>query len=119
MPLVNPQCHGGEWLLAELVLQYPDQETPGSYRLVRSQHRIAADSTVRQLLLLAPDGIALIQAVEARTRGLSRHGRRAWLDDLLSADDRVEVLCPILLDAKAARLERVSKSRAARRRVRG
>ena len=46
---------------------------------------------------------SLVQAIEAKALGLSRFGRRAWLDDPLRPDDRVEVLCPILADAKAAR----------------
>ena len=57
---------------------------------------------------------SLVQAIEAKALGLSRFGRRAWLDDPLRADDRVEVLCPILADAKAARFARVAKSRAER-----
>jgi hypothetical protein len=56
----------------------------------------------------------LVQAIEAKVLGLSRFGRRAWLDDPLRPDDRVEVLCPILADAKAARFARVAKSRAER-----
>lgn len=56
----------------------------------------------------------LVQAIEAKALGLSRFGRRAWLDDPLRPDDRVEVLCPILADAKAARFARVAKSRAER-----
>ena len=57
---------------------------------------------------------SLVQASEAKSLGLSRFGRRAWLDDPLRPDDRVEVLCPILADAKAARFARVAKSRAER-----
>ena len=57
---------------------------------------------------------SLVQAIEARALGLSRFGRRAWVDDPLRPDDRVEVLCPILADAKAARFARVAKSRAER-----
>ena len=56
----------------------------------------------------------LVQAIEAKALGLSRFGRCAWLDDPLRPDDRVEVLCPILADAKAARFARVAKSRAER-----
>ena len=56
----------------------------------------------------------LVQAIEAKALGLSRFGRRAWLDDPLRPDDRVEVLRPILADAKAARFARVAKSRAER-----
>ncbi|WP_455226659.1 RnfH family protein [Lautropia mirabilis] len=56
----------------------------------------------------------LVQAIEAKALGLSRFGRRAWLDDPLRPNDRVEVLCPILADAKAARFARVAKSRAER-----
>ena len=57
---------------------------------------------------------SLVPAIEAKALGLSRFGRRAWLDDPLRPDDRVEVLCPILADAKAARFARVAKSRAER-----
>ena len=57
---------------------------------------------------------SLVQAIEAKALGLSRFGRRAWLDDPLRPDDRVEVLRPILADAKAARFARVAKSRAER-----
>ena len=57
---------------------------------------------------------SLVQAIEAKALGLSRFGRRAWLDDPLRPNDRVEVLCPILADAKAARFARVAKSRAER-----
>ena len=57
---------------------------------------------------------SLVQAIETKALGLSRFGRRAWLDDPLRPDDRVEVLCPILADAKAARFARVAKSRAER-----
>ena len=57
---------------------------------------------------------SLVQAIEAKALGLSRFGRRVWLDDPLRPDDRVEVLCPILADAKAARFARVAKSRAER-----
>lgn len=57
---------------------------------------------------------SLVQAIEAKALGLSRFGRRAWLDDPLRPDDRVEVLCPILADARAARFARVAKSRAER-----
>ena len=57
---------------------------------------------------------SLVQAIEAKALGLSRFGRCAWLDDPLRPDDRVEVLCPILADAKAARFARVAKSRAER-----
>lgn len=54
----------------------------------------------------------LIADIETKARGLSRHGRRAWLDDLLIDADRVEVMLPILADARKARFERVAKNRA-------
>ena len=57
---------------------------------------------------------SLVQAIEAKALGLSRFGRRAWPDDPLRADDRVDVLCPILADPQAARFARVAKSRAER-----
>lgn len=55
---------------------------------------------------------AIIHAINEKQLGLARHGRRAWLDDILADRDRVEILCPILTDAKAARFERVAKARA-------
>lgn len=56
----------------------------------------------------------LIAAIEQKRLGLSRYGRRAWLDDPLQPDDRIEILCPVVADVKAARFERVTKARAAR-----
>ncbi|MDO5101283.1 MAG: hypothetical protein Q4D91_00010 [Lautropia sp.] len=64
----------------------------------------------------ADDGYAqagrLIADIDSKARGLSRHGRRAWLDDVLIDADRVEVMLPILADARKARFERVAKNRA-------
>ena len=107
---------------------------PVRYALVRTLHRVLPGTTIRQLLQRAAAASALqttlvpgtspcpggdepcnlVQAIEAKALGLSRFGRRAWLDDPLRPDDRVEVLCPILADAKAARFARVAKSRAER-----
>ena len=56
----------------------------------------------------------LIAAIEQKRLGLSRFGRRAWLDDPLQPNDRIEILCPVVADVKAARFERVTKARAAR-----
>ncbi len=145
-------------LSVELVVQYRDEGRADQYHLQRTQHRVAAGSTIRQLLqratLQGVPGVAdvtgvagqeasarefasqvldvkgrnaqdgtqsagqmaatLIAAIEQKRLGLSRFGRRAWLDDPLRPDDRVEVLCPILADARAARFARVAKSRAER-----
>lgn len=105
-------------LMVELVIQYPEAASPEAgqpvrYELVRTQHRVPLGTTIRQLLQVG-QGADLIPAIEAKAQGLSRFGRRAWLDDPLRPDDRVEVLCPILADAKAARFARVAKSRAER-----
>ena len=92
-----------------LVLQVP--ETP-----VASQHPTPRVDDVSPGAA-CPGGdepCNLVQAIEAKALGLSRFGRRAWLDDPLRPDDRVEVLRPILADAKAARFARVAKSRAER-----
>ena len=86
---------------------------PVRYELVRTLHRVPPGTTIRQLLQVG-QGADLIPGIEAKALGLSRFGRRAWLDDPLRPDDRVEVLCPILADAKAARFARVAKSRAER-----
>ena len=80
---------------------------------MRTLHRVPLGTTIRQLLQVG-QGADLIPAIETKALGLSRFGRRAWLDDPLRPDDRVEVLCPILADAKAARFARVAKSRAER-----
>ena len=124
-------------LAVELVVQYRDEGRADQYHLQRTQHRVAAGATIRQLLQQATlhglpgvmdevpkaqDGAqpasqaaaVLIAAIEQKTRGLSRFGRRAWLDDPLQPDDRIEILCPVVADVKAARIERVTKARAAR-----
>ncbi|MDO4683582.1 MAG: hypothetical protein Q4B17_12470 [Lautropia sp.] len=111
----------------------PEKPPPAAHHeLWRSVHRIPAGTTIRQLLQLAyPDrqtgsvetGEAvhgmdpamadrLIADIDTKARGLSRHGRRAWLDDVLVEADRVEVMLPILIDARKARFERVAKNRA-------
>ena len=126
-------------LMVELVIQYPEAAAheatsseatspeaanpeatnpeeaaqPVRYELVRTLHRVPPGTTIRQLLQVG-QGADLIPGIEAKALGLSRFGRRAWLDDPLRPDDRVEVLCPILADAKAARFARVAKSRAER-----
>ena len=126
-------------LMVELVIQYPEAAAPEAtspevtnpettspeaanpeeaaqpvrYELVRTLHRVPLGTTIRQLLQVG-QGADLIPAIETKALGLSRFGRRAWLDDPLRPDDRVEVLCPILADAKAARFARVAKSRAER-----
>ena len=82
-----------------------------------AQHSIPRVDDDARLERACPGGdepCNLVQAIEAKALGLSRFGRRAWLDDPLRPDDRVEVLCPILADAKAARFARVAKSRAER-----
>ena len=142
-------------LSVELVVQYRDEGRADQYHLQRTQHRVAAGSTIRQLLQRATlQGVAdvtgvagqeasarevasqvldvkgrnaqdgtqsagqmaatLIAAIEQKRLGLSRFGRRAWLDDPLHPDDRIEILCPVVADVKAARFERVTKARAAR-----
>lgn len=131
------QVEPGEW--AGHGEQVADRERTGQgvqaarlraprYELFRSVHRVPAGTTIRQLLRLAcpapgveaqphghgqPTGAdQLIADIENRTRGLSRHGRRAWLDDVLVEANRVEVMLPIVADARKARFERVAKNRA-------
>lgn len=82
---------------------------------LHSAHRIRAGLTIRQWLV-ACDQAALVAAVEARAYGLARHGRRAWLDDLLADGDRIELVRPIVADARAARFARVAAARPVRRR---
>lgn len=98
-------------LAVELVVQTRDE---AGYQLQRSQHRRPAGTTIRQLLQGHPEGSTLVTGIEGRTLGLSRFGRRAWLDDPLLADDRIEILQPLLADARAARFARVAQARAAR-----
>lgn len=76
--------------------------------------RVDDDASLERACPRGDEPCNLVQAIEAKALGLSRFGRRAWLDDPLRPDDRVEVLCPILADAKAARFARVAKSRAER-----
>jgi putative ubiquitin-RnfH superfamily antitoxin RatB of RatAB toxin-antitoxin module len=89
------------------------QVGPSPSPLVRQQHRIPAGVTIRTLLRQA--GLQeVIGRVEVGTVGLARHGRRAWLDDVLLDGDRVELVEPINADAKAARAERVATDRSRR-----
>lgn len=76
--------------------------------------RVDDDASLERACPGGDEPCNLVQAIEAKALGLSRFGRRAWLDDPLRPDDRVEVLCPILADAKAARFARVAESRAER-----
>lgn len=76
--------------------------------------RVDDDARLERACPGGDESCNLVQAIEAKALGLSRFGRRAWLDDPLRPDDRVEVLCPILADARAARFARVAKSRAER-----
>jgi Uncharacterized protein conserved in bacteria len=104
-------------LSVELVVQYRDEGRADQYHLQRTQHRVAAGSTIRQLLqqaLQEGQTVTLMADIEQKRLGLSRFGRRAWLDDPLHPDDRIEILCPVVADVKAARFERVTKARAAR-----
>ena len=104
-------------LSVELVVQYRDEGRADQYHLQRTQHRVAAGSTIRQLLqqaLQEGQTVTLMADIEQKRLGLSRFGRRAWLDDPLQPDDRIEILCPVVADVKAARFERVTKARAAR-----
>ena len=126
VPHDHPPASGGQpasespaaALMVELVIQHPEAASPEAgqpvrYELVRTQHRVPLGTTIQQLLQVG-QGADLIPGIEAKALGLSRFGRRAWLDDPLRPDDRVEVLRPILADAKAARFARVAKSRAER-----
>ena len=76
--------------------------------------RVDDDASLERACPGGDEPCNLVQAIEAKVLGLSRFGRRAWLDDPLRPDDRVEGLCPILADARAARFARVAKSRAER-----
>ncbi|MEO6269497.1 MAG: RnfH family protein [Lautropia sp.] len=82
--------------------------------LARQQHRIAEGTTIRQMLQQAGLNFAIVD-IEAARLGLSCHGRRAWLDQLLADADRVEIVAPIRADAKAARTRRVAADRARRK----
>lgn len=97
----------------ELVVQHEApaaDATPSACTLDRSMHRVPTGTTIRQFL--ERQAANLIADIDARQRGLSRFGKRAWLDDPLLADDRIEIMLPILADAKAARFERVARARA-------
>lgn len=97
----------------ELVVQHAATDTtPSAHTLDRSMHRVPAGTTIRQFL--GQQAASLIADIDTRQRGLSRFGKRAWLDDPLHADDRIEIMLPVLADAKAARFERVARARAAK-----
>lgn len=93
-------------------LQTPN--VPGSSPVPQHQAPRVDDASPGAVCPGVDEPCNLVQAIEAKALGLSRFGRRAWLDDPLRPDDRVEVLRPILADAKAARFARVAKSRAER-----
>lgn len=97
---------------AASALQTPN--VPGSSPAPQHQAPRVDDASPGAACPGGDEPCSLVQAIEAKALGLSRFGRRAWLDDPLRPDDRVEVLCPILADAKAARFARVAKSRAER-----
>lgn len=108
----------------QTVVQYPavtgDEASvaagggPQYAELARQQHRIASGTSVRQLLhLMGLEQVSV--AIEGGRLGLAIYGKRAWLDDILADGDRVEVLAPILADAKAARVARVAADRSRRR----
>ncbi|MDO4233025.1 MAG: RnfH family protein [Lautropia sp.] len=100
----------------ELVVQQEVPDTsPRAYTLDRSMHRVASGTTIRQLI--SQHAANLATDIEARHRGLSRFGKRAWLDDPLQPDDRIEIMLPILADAKAARFQRVAQTRARARKT--
>lgn len=81
-----------------------------SIPIVRQLHRVAAGTSIRQLLRQA--GLMdAIERIEAGALGLSCHGKRAWLDDILADQSRVEMVEPIQADAKAARVRRVAEDR--------
>lgn len=79
--------------------------------IIRQQHRVACGTSIRELLRQA--GLTeAIARIESGALGLSCHGKRAWLDDTLADDSRVEMVEPIHADAKAARRQRVAAERA-------
>ncbi len=106
----------GATISVESVLQVdPAMDGAGSGPgLARQQHRIAEGTTIRQLLQQAGLDF-VITDIDASRLGLSCHGRRAWLDQVLADADRVEIVAPIRADAKAARARRVAADRARRK----
>ncbi len=100
----------------ETVLQVSttgDPAAPGQ-SLLRQRHRVTAGTTIRQLLQAA--GLqGVVERIDSGRLGLSLHGKRAWLDDVLPDGSRVEVLAPIEADAKAARVARAAADRSRRR----
>lgn len=83
---------------------------PMTHPIMRQQHRLAAGMSIRQLLCQA--GLeAAITRINSGELGLSCHGKRAWLDDILADGSRVEMVEPIQADAKAQRARRVAEDR--------
>jgi putative ubiquitin-RnfH superfamily antitoxin RatB of RatAB toxin-antitoxin module len=104
----------GPMISVETVLQLPGDPAGRETALDRAQHRLPEGTTIRQLLRRA--GLADAAArIETGVLGLSCHGKRAWLDDVLVDGARVEMVEPIRADAKAARMQRVAADRARRR----
>ncbi len=92
------------WLPVEIFVQHEQGSD-------RQALRFAPGTSIRQVLVRAGQGAA-VKGIEAGELGLSRHGIRARLDELLTAGTRIEVMLPITADAKAWRRERVAARRA-------
>jgi putative ubiquitin-RnfH superfamily antitoxin RatB of RatAB toxin-antitoxin module len=100
----------------ETVLQAPTSADPANagLPLLQQQHRVPFGTTIRRLLQSA--GFQdVVDRIDGGKLGLSVYGKRAWLDDVLSDGSRVEVVAPIRVDAKAARVARAAADRSRRR----
>lgn len=100
----------------ETVLQASATGDPAGHGqpLLRQRHRVAAGSTIRQLLQVA--GLQEVaERIDSGRLGLAVYGKRAWLDDVLLDGSRIEVVAPIEADAKAARVARAAADRRRRR----
>ena len=96
----------------QTVVQVADGTPP--WPLLRQEHRVPDGTSIRELLCRG--GLAQVVArIDSGALGLARHGKRAWLDDILQDGWRVEVTEPINVDAKAQRTQRVAVDRARRR----
>jgi putative ubiquitin-RnfH superfamily antitoxin RatB of RatAB toxin-antitoxin module len=99
----------------ETVLQVvPEGRQDAGQPLLRQRHRIAAGTTIRQLLHMTGQQ-ALVERIAGARSGLAVFGKRAWLDDILLDGSRVEVIAPVEADAKAARVARAAADRNRRR----
>lgn len=99
---------------AELALAWIDGDTARQIALPLPPGAPTVEAALRAALAAGAGPASMIAAALTGQAGLALHGLRARPDDPVEAGDRIELLTPILADAKAARHARVEAARAVR-----